>query len=705
MKRLRVLLYGDQNLNIMDGSSIWLTSLANILTYYKNVDLTILLKTPIRRTQTITNIKNRRDVRLVDINQLESKRKIKNIQRLSPKEASFIIEDMDKQNDYDLIITRGKELASNSLQRKFYHKLIPYITDFDHRNSKDLNFFKKVHKKCPNIFVQTEEMRTFLATSLKVSTDKFLALPPTVEDVKDKPSFGYKNFSIVYTGKFSEQWETTTLLKSFEKAKKSHRSLTLNIAGDKFQGELNEKKAEVIDCIENTKGINWVGAVSREESLNLIMESDIGFAYRSDEIDNNESLELSTKFLEYGINGKPVLVRKINQYIKLLGEDYPFYCDSFNEVVEKTKLAFSDEDKYIQAAEACYNASQRFQISKVSASLLNELSKFKKRKETILFAGHDFKFINWYINHCKVSTQYDVLIDKWDGHNSHDYDKSLELIKQADIVFCEWGLGNAVFYSRNKMRGQKLFVRVHRQEVMTNYLNEIDYDNVTNIIAISPYAYDMFHKEKQVPREKMKLIYNMVDFKKFNLAKKSNNQFNIGILGILPKLKRLDRAVAIFEKLWKEDSRYKLLIKGKLPQDLPWLQNRPEEMQYYEEIFDKISKAPWNKNVIFDSHGDDVASWFSDLNYILSTSDLESFHLAPMEGMASGTVPVIFDWLGASSLYPKSNMVSTVDEAVQLILNDSKTPIHTSDFYREIVRKFDREVIAKDIDELVLEQK
>lgn len=706
MKRLKVLVYGDQNLNIMDGSAIWFTSLANILTSDGTVDLSILLKTPIKRKQVISNIAHLDYINLINPFELKLKRIRTGDKKLSPKQASKIIALLDKQNNYDIIITRGKELTQFCLNEKFSRKLIPYITDFNYqkKHSKDMKFFKIMYKKSLGVFVQTEQMKDLLVKNLKVSKRKFITLPPTVNDVSEMPRIGYRSFSIVYTGKFAEKWETKAMYDSFLEAKEKIDALTLNIAGDKFQGSLSEKKDDIIYKFENTKGINWIGAVSREKSLELVRKSDIGFAYRSKEIDNDDSVELSTKFLEYGINGKPVVVRKIKQYVKLLGEDYPLYCNSYKELVEKLVLAFTNEEVYKKAATACYEVSKKFQFSIVSKQILGRLKELKKSRTTILFAGHDFKFLNWYIEHCEKSKKYNVLIDKWSGHNSHDYDKSMELLKQADIVFCEWGLGNAEFYSNNLLRGQQLYIRVHRQELTTNYLDNVNYDKVTKVIAISPHIFEEFNRVKKVPRDKMTIIPNMVDVDRFKLPKKPNTKYHIGILGVLPKLKRLDRAVNILEKLWEVDPRYKLFIKSKLPEDLPWMKNRPEELKYYDQIFKKIENAPWKNNVIFDKHGDDVAEWFSNVNFILSTSEIESFHLAPMEGMSSGTIPVIFNWPGAETLYPDRNIVRTEEEAVDFILKETKQRSTTAQEYEKLVRKYDLQTTIKRLDNLIFSE-
>ena len=52
----------------------------------------------------------------------------------------------------------------------------------------------------------------------------------------------------------------------------------------------------------------------------------------------------------------------------------------------------------------------------------------------------------------------------------------------------------------------------------------------------------------------------------------------------------------------------------------------------------------------FDGFGTDVPSWLRRIGWVLSTSDGESFDLAPADGMASGAVPVIRDWPGADTI-------------------------------------------------------
>lgn len=46
-----------------------------------------------------------------------------------------------------------------------------------------------------------------------------------------------------------------------------------------------------------------------------------------------------------------------------------------------------------------------------------------------------------------------------------------------------------------------------------------------------------------------------------------------------------------------------------------------------------------------------MATWLRRVGFMLSTSDDESFHLAPAECAASGGVPALLPWPGADTIY------------------------------------------------------
>lgn len=319
----------------------------------------------------------------------------------------------------------------------------------------------------------------------------------------------------------------------------------------------------------------------------------------------------------------------------------------------------------------------------------------------IAFIGHDLKFVQHIITYLKDNFGYEVKIDEWTGHEIHDESKSLEIIDWADILFCEWGLGNVVWYQKNKKGHQKLFVRLHRFEMNTKYPRLFDYEKIDKLIAISPYIFEEFHRVAKIPREKMTVIFNAVDSERFNKPKVGVEvKYNLGIIGIVPKLKRLDRAVEILENLYKIDKRYKLFIKGKHPNEYGWVWNDPIQRAHYDAIFNKIDKAPYKNNIIFEGWGD-VSEWLKKIGYVLSVSDYESFHMAPIEGMASGAYPVVLRREGVNTIFPGNYIFDNIADSVNFITS-VKPP--DNKLYNFVYSSYDLQIICKNLTNLFIKE-
>ncbi|GGE56693.1 glycosyl transferase [Pullulanibacillus camelliae] len=707
-RKLRLLLYGDVDLNIMDGSAVWLTSMANVLHLDPNITTDVLLKARIKTEHLITEIQGLDNVRVIDPFSRFASSKFVNKNRLQRDEAISLIEELNAQEPYDCIILRGLSFVIDYLkQATLLHKTIPYITDFTHDpkqiSETEREELRQIYQSFPNVFVQTEQMGELLKQLIDCEGKKFSLLYPMIPKPQKEPNFKNTHDRLVYSGKFAADWYTEEILNAFARLAQTDSGLTLSVVGDKFQGDLVQKKDEILRVMKEADAIHWYGAVARHKSLEIIRDADLGICWRSERIDHDESVELSTKLLEYGQLGKPVLLRRTKMYEELLGSDYFLFVDNEAEWIEKTLRILNDSKLYRQTARRVYERTKKFTFNEAYERLRPLLWHFCDKKINLVFAGHDLKFIQAAITHFEQHPNVNVRIDQWSGHDEHDSEHSTECLEWADVIFCEWGLGNAVWYSQNKKKGQKLFVRMHLQERETSFPSQFHLENIDQIIVISPYIFEEFHRVCQIPREKMIMIYNMIDTNKFNKTKIDNTQvaYHLGICGILPKRKRLDRALDILEQLWKKDHRYKLFVKGKLPEELKWLMKREDEKQYYDAIFARIKQAPWGKNVIFDEHGNDMDEWFRKIGYILSTSDFESFHLAPMEGLASASLPAVWHWTGAETIYPKEFLFENDTDIVDYILKTQhKLPYHQGQHY--VQKTFDKKRIIEQIEELVL---
>ena len=302
------------------------------------------------------------------------------------------------------------------------------------------------------------------------------------------------------------------------------------------------------------------------------------------------------------------------------------------------------------------------------------------QSKKVLVSGHDQKF--WYPLQAQLEATglFEFREDLWTGHDQHDPVKTLELMEWADIIVAEWTLGNAVFCAKHKKPHQRLVTRFHAQEIRTDYPAQLDAQKVDCFVFVGPHLLDQAVTKFSIDKEKTQLIYNFVDFEKFNLSKFGGEMFNLGMIGIVPAQKRLDLALDVLEELAGYDARYMLHIKGPQPTSYNWLWARTKERSYYEDIYKRINSTDLRYKVVFDPPGTDVNQWLKKIGFILSPSDSESFHMALAEGMASGAIPV--PW--------KRDGIDKIFGAFQLF----DSPVVTANFI-ELMRKSTALPVAK----------
>ncbi len=291
---------------------------------------------------------------------------------------------------------------------------------------------------------------------------------------------------------------------------------------------------------------------------------------------------------------------------------------------------------------------------------------------TILFAGHNLHFIEELMKRFSKDG-HTVIRDQWGGHSIHDEETSHSLLSQADIIVCEWALGNSVWYSNNVRDDQSLFIRFHLQERDTDYPKDVDWDAVDNIIFISAFIQREAVEKFNIPDGKDILLPNYVETSRFVREKSKKSKRTLGLMGIVPRRKRFDIALDILQRLNEKGLDFQLRIKGKQPTDYPWMRNRPDELAWYEAQMRRMEEDPHLiGRVHFEGWSlvNDVPEWFSEIGFILSVSDFEGSHQAVAEGAASGTVPIIIEWPGASEVYPQDWCVDTLNDAVDMIIKE-----------------------------------
>nr|ALS91907.1 glycosyl transferases group 1 [uncultured bacterium] len=114
-----------------------------------------------------------------------------------------------------------------------------------------------------------------------------------------------------------------------------------------------------------------------------------------------------------------------------------------------------------------------------------------------------------------------------------------------------------------------------------------------------------------------------------------DSRFHIGLVGVVPIRKRPDLALDLIEKLLAADPRFVLHIRGRLPEEYPWEWRKPIFRAYYADVFERaFGREPLAGHVSWDYFGPDMGNWLRRIGWVLSPSTAESFHVAPLEGMA-----------------------------------------------------------------------
>ena len=329
------------------------------------------------------------------------------------------------------------------------------------------------------------------------------------------------------------------------------------------------------------------------------------------------------------------------------------------------------------------------------------------KKKTILFAGHDFKFLNNFIE--KSKENYNVLLDNWSGQTTHNKELSFNLLNKADIIFCEWFFGNIMFYSKYKKKHQKLYVRIHRTESNTDCWEKSNLYNIDKIFFVSKSWMVEHTKIKNVTDKKIlskySYLYNDLSdvfkpqYDKIKIkSEKKDNILNIGILGINPcYIKCPLKCIPILKKL---SVHYKInfYITGKMPKDIEWMCQKPPHIFYERfqkgiDIFFKELSMIENINVIKMGYipNNDLYSIYYKINYVLVPSSIESFHKSALESLMAGCIPLFYGEyvtkFNAAMNWPKELCFINDNKVIEFI-NDFENKNDKYNFLKPIIENY-----------------
>ena len=680
---LRALVYGDIDLNLIDGSAIWLQSVTQALAR-AGCAVTLVLKAPVRTSRLIAPLLAEPGI---TVRRPFEEHLVAGPGSLRPAAATELLARLDAERRHDLVVLRGRALtAAAARSEAFNGRLWPYLTDVPQSvpglTPETASELEMIATASRYLLCQTEELRCFLEGSIPAACGKCVLLPPMLADIPSARGAEAAGtpLRLVYTGKFAPRWNTLEMTELPALLAARGVASELHMAGDKIHDDATGYQQRMRDALEGD-GVTWHGGHSREEAMRLTASCDIGLSWRHRDLDT--SLELSTKVLEFGALGLPVILNRTPMHEALLGADYPLFAVSLADVAAAAAAAAADPGLYRLAADRTGRAAGQFTLDRAAERLRGYLAAAVPRRgrgglgggeppqsaggpggspprgntaprasTRVVVAGHDLKFFTPLLSYLRLQPDLEVRLDQWAALGKHDPAASRELAAWADVVICEWCGPNAVWYSRHKRRGSRLLVRLHRFELRSPYPGQLKISAVNQVICVSKHYARLCREYTGWPETKVATVPNALDVAQLDRPKLDGARFHLGLVGMVPSRKRLDLALDVLEELRREDDRYLLFVKSGMPWEHWWVWQNPAEREHYADALRRVQRSPLLRGaVVFDDAGPDVAAWLRRVGFVLSTSDDESFHVAPAEGMVSRAVPVLRHWPGAETIY------------------------------------------------------
>jgi glycosyltransferase involved in cell wall biosynthesis len=335
-RQFRIALYADVNPNVIDGSSIWLASVAEILGRWPGVSVTLFLKAPLQRTLLLEPLlKFAESLRIVEPDIPEGT-------NLTLTQAAEAVGQADARKPFDAVILRGRQLCLCAASTVWAGKVWAYLTDIPQTLSawttRDLNDLHKIATSCRWLLCQTQALADHLADVTPDLCSRLRLLPPAIPTHPIAAPSSSKNrpFRLVYAGKFARAWGVEEMLAAHDRVRQRHPSAECHVYGDKFHAscETPEFVPSMREALNKRPGIVWHGAASRDQVLRALPGMHAAWAFRHSSLES-ATLELSTKLLEYAAAGVPPVCARNKVNENLLGTDYPYFADTPEEAFQQ----------------------------------------------------------------------------------------------------------------------------------------------------------------------------------------------------------------------------------------------------------------------------------------------------------------------------------------------------------------------------------
>jgi glycosyltransferase involved in cell wall biosynthesis len=364
-RTIRLGLFAEVNMNLIDGSSVWVQSVSETLTQIEGVEITLLLRAPEQRDVLTAPLRANQQITLVDPKELGYENP------LDATEALAALERLDEERSFDHVLLRGAMVCGEAARRRAFADRLwcYYLTPHDFEPGQEIDQLRLIAPASERVLCQTEPIRELAKASAPDNADKLTLLPPMIPEVASPGSRRETadGLKLVYAGKFAPEYYFLEIIDTFKRLLRTQPEAELHLIGDKIHNPPADPgfKPAVESALAETENLNWHGGVSREQVDELLREADVALSVRHPMMDK----ELATKVLEYGAAGCAVVLNRTALYEELLGADYPLFATDPGEILAVLKQVAKDSDLRDEAANRCAEAARQYTFPRVAERL------------------------------------------------------------------------------------------------------------------------------------------------------------------------------------------------------------------------------------------------------------------------------------------------------------------------------------------------
>ena len=443
------------------------------------------------------------------------------------------------------MVLRGRALVSAAARDgAFDGRLWSYLTDVPQaipavtpKAAEDLTVIAKASRY---LLCQTEELRCFLEGSIAAACGKSVLFPPVLPalDIHRDPERTVApprhpaearlhrevRAPVEHAGDDAAARPAGRRGASPPRCTWSATRCTTTRATPATSGGCGPRSAR--SATPAVPGVIWHGGQPRAEAMRLAAAGDIGLSWRHPELD--ASLELSTKVLEFGQLGLPVILNRTPMHEALLGADYPLFAAVLDDVADVAAARAADPAVFALAASRTSAAAGSFALDQAAerlrgvpgagrgpAAARRSAASAQARPRApplrVVIAGHDLKFFTPLIRVLQAPAGPGGPGRPVGGARRARRGVSKELAEWADVVICEWCGPNAVWYSRHKRRDARLLVHLHRFELYSHYPGQVKIGNVDQVICVSDHYAQLTREHTGWPAAKVVSVPNPLD--------------------------------------------------------------------------------------------------------------------------------------------------------------------------------------------------